>query len=400
MEMGVFSMGTYQNGYPNNASFAYIYYLLLIYIFYYLALKIKIKKREVSKPSQYSEHAVIIITFVNLIFLVLMLFFFGGIKVWLGTVGKGEFRVSLGFFGFFAFIITKYTAPLFLAYLAACFEEIKKKRLQKILFYSNFILLFLIGSTWGYKTTALLLIMPSLIILNWKASFYKVLGFIIMAFVGLVLFSVLFDARDLTGEVGYSNLSEYTESYQGGGTAIEFVLYRATVLQGDVAWKVWDLYVSDYQFPSYFKTWLSIIGDKNLSLLFGIDRTNFAVFIQYHYGYLLTYIGGASLADIESGLSTTGTAFAEGIIAGGMFGLTVFSAIAGLMMGFLYKSIKNGVIQRQSIKTAFFAMYYTTVFLPWLTGGGILENFLHISIISGLVLSYYSLKYITKMQFI
>lgn len=192
MEEGAYGIDVGMSGYPNGSFNAYLIYVIIALISFYYSKKlnlIKIRKNicttTISKISPY-----IIFSFINLFFLLIMLFGFGGINVLLGNVAKGEFRTSFGFFGALPFFISRYFSPVLLGYLAFDFKKTKSNKLKSIFFFINVFLIILIGLTWGFKSTSIFMLAPAVIIYYWKVKWYKVIFIAIFSIVFLVSTSI------------------------------------------------------------------------------------------------------------------------------------------------------------------------------------------------------------------
>jgi len=104
MENGAYSIST---GFENGVTFPYIIFTFIFFLTIFLIQKvyIPIKFRHEANNLEYNLRKVLkIVLLFNLIVLFIMLF--SGYKVLLGEIGKGEFRISLGFFGSIAYLCT------------------------------------------------------------------------------------------------------------------------------------------------------------------------------------------------------------------------------------------------------------------------------------------------------
>ncbi len=309
------------------------------------------------------------LAFINFGFLSLFLFGFDALSVWTGAVGKGEFRANLGALGAIPSLMTKFILPALLAYCVSMYCRSERRKKTATLLAMNFMLLFFIGASWGFKSTAFIVLTPALLILYWRPSLFALLGLATIFLIGLVGFSQLFDA-DV--EV-YDDVQSY-------------LLRRVTVLQGDVAWYVWDQYVSNEFFPNYWPTLLAAIGDKSLVLI-GFSREDLLVWTMHHYDLMITYIAGVSLEQINDGHSITGTPFSEGLIAGGIVGVAFFAVVAGLLVGRTYNFINKSLIRGNDASVAIGSTYFCFYIFAWLNGGAIVQLF-HISILIALLVTY------------
>src|SRR5207247_11097761 len=103
---------------------------------------------------------------------------------------------------------------------------------------------------------------------------------------------MLFDRKD----EGLGWVADAADSSLGG--AVTFLGIRATVLQGDVAWYIWDMYEDKQELPPYFLNLYAAIGDSLFSLFSGIQRSDYPRWVKYNYDPLLTATAGVPLAEI------------------------------------------------------------------------------------------------------
>lgn len=303
---------------------------------------------------------------INLVFLLVFLFAFDAVKVWTGGVGKGEFRTGLGAFGAVPNLMTKFILPALLAYIASMYRRSPRTIGTTVLVVANFVLLFVIGASWGFKSTAFMVLTPALLVLYWRLSFFASLRLAAIFLVGLVVFFQLFDA----------DVEVYADVQS-------FLLRRITILQGDVSWYVWDLYTVKENFPNYWPTLLAALGNTTLSW-FGITHDDFYNWTMYHYDLMVTYVAGVSLEQIEGGHSITGTPFSEGVIAAGITGVACFAVIAGLLVGRMYHFINKSLVAGDDAAAAIGSTYFCFYVFAWLNGGAIVQLF-HVSILVALL---------------
>lgn len=407
MEMGAFGIDVLMYGYPNGASFAYFVYLIAFLLTYKFGKRNKLSwaassalfKDETNdninfQPKKIRKKFKLAI-FVLLFFLFLMLFVFGGINVVMGNMGKGEFRVSFGFFGAVPFYITKLFAPAIIAYLTS-YYVVFKSRVSGLgkLYTISIIIGFLIGASWGFKSTAIMILLPATIILWQKISLRKI---ILIGALGLVIFTsfaVFYDSRDFAISDINTTLTNFSieETFDVKNlNAFSAVLYRLTVVQGNSAWRIWDLYESGMQMPNYWKTFLSIFGDKFLSWS-GVTRSNTDAFIQYHYSATTTDLIRKATTNESFEYNVTATAFSDGVIMGGLFGIFCI----GLLAGYLSRLIKIKMIlffnTGNFIGLSIIVVFFTSYFRAWLNSGGF-SSLLNVSLFVGLGLTFLFLKY-------
>lgn len=305
----------------------------------------------------------------NLAFLLTMLFGYGGINVWLGTIEKGLFRATLGPLGALAYLMTKFAVPATFAHATLLFARSTKSPYTRALWWANAVLVFLAGSTWGFKTTGLFMLLPGVLLLNWKLSAKKLLVFLAVFLATLVLFFFWFDAKVMEDV-----------------DVVSFLATRLTVLQGDVAWYVYGLYADGELLPNYWPTLLAAAGDTVLSIL-GVSKENHIEWMGYHYDWMITYLSGAPLENIANGHSVTATPFAEGIVAGGWWGLMLFAVVGGLLVGRTFHYLDRAIKTGRSATAAILSTYFCFHVFSWLNGGAITQLF-HISTLAYLFATY------------
>lgn len=383
MELGAFSFAAQQTGYYNGSTLAYLFYILAFYLSYLFVKQHPVSFIKKKKENLHFKSIAYTAIVINLIALIILLFPFGAYKIWLGLVDKGSFRTNLGFFGSVAYFMLKSLVPAMLVLVSFVYlNSSKHSKRDQLLVFLNFFIAFLFGASWGFKSTALFILLPSFIILFWKIDTLKFIKFAALTFIIFLVFAGIFDNKSLK----FDDINILKT--HGGGNAIESTLYRLTVLQGDVCWKIWDLHINDQlESVKYYKTLISLIGDKNLNLLAGVNQNNYPEFITYHFGLLITYLCGNSPEAISKGYNVTGTVFSEGIVAGGFGGLLFFSVFAGLLTGLNRNLILEGLYKNNPIITCIAASFFCFQTFSWLNGGGVSALF-HISIILGFFVTY------------
>jgi hypothetical protein len=366
VEGGEFAGSIGIDGYPNGATAAYALYALGLAA---VALLCSGRSRH-PPPATMPEHGAgarfhtfagkLLIFHVG--FLLVFLFVFGAKDVWFGDVGKAEFRVSLGAFGFIPSLMTRFIVPALFAYVTLLYSRTARRGMARWRWIANLIVVFLIGASWGFKSTAMLVLMPGLLLLFWRVRPLNLLAIALAFCVTLAVFFLIFDAR-----------------YELDTDIETFLLRRITVLQGDTAWYIWGLYSSGETFPAYLPTLLVALGDKVLSLM-GLSLSNQYEWMLYHYDWMLTYLAGVPLDAIEDGHSLTGTPFAEGLIAGGISGVVLFVIIGGILVGGLHRLLDRALRLRRDTQAALGATYFCLYLFPWLNAGSIVQLF-HISLL-------------------
>jgi hypothetical protein len=391
IEGGSYAFSVAKDGYPNGAFNAFSFFITIVLLFAFSIIYLTRKGRKdnfinysnVNTEQETSDLQLKYLSFstklllIHLVFLMIMLFGFGGIKVWMGILEKGQFRTALGPFGSFAYIMMKIASPSLFAYCTLQYSKVNQNFLNKLLWRGNMILILILGSVWGFKSTGISMLLPSIIILYWRISFTKVLKLSIGFFGLLLLFFYLFDSDGVFGV-----------------DSVIFIFDRLTTFQGDVSWHIWGLYSNGEQFPNYFPTLLSAFGDSTLKL-FGVARDNLFMWMNYHYDWMLIYLAGLPLEAIDSGHNIVGTPFSEGLVAGGITGMVTFASIAGILIGLSYNALANFIYKKQHTHAAIFSSYFCFNIFPWLSGGSITQLF-HISNFFGLLITLFLVEFTRK----
>lgn len=365
-------------GEENGATVAFfIYVLTLLAVAFITAALAKDRRGAAPTPGgdqaeRAFKHFSVRFMVLNCVFLFVMLFVFGGIQVWLGTIEKGLFRATLGPLGALPYLMTKFAVPALFAYSTMLWMRTARARRATAMWLGNAFIVFLAGSTWGFKTTGLFMLLPGLLILNWRLPAHRLLLFAGLFIGSLVLFFFLFDAA----------LMDDLEVFA-------FLGSRLTILQGDVSWYVWGLKQSGVPLPNYWPTLLAAVGDSILGIF--ISKSNPTEWLGYHYDWMLTHLSGSPLEAVVNGHSVTGTPFAEGVIAGGLWGVIFFAVVAGLLVGWFYKAIASAIWRGRSQRAALLSTYFCFHIFSWLNGGGITQLF-HISVLANIFIAYFLMR--------
>lgn len=304
------------------------------------------------------------------------LFAAGGINVALRSESRGDFRTGLGGNGALSYLCLKFYSPAILAYLALLYQK-RPWHEMALSMVIPAILVSLVALSFGFKSGIVLAFLPAVIAYSWRFSALWIFPLCAAALGAIYLGYLFFDSA---GPVTYSN------------TLVQLWL-RLTVMQGDVAWKIWDMHRLGSVFPSYIDTLPAILGDRVASWLTGVDRTTPMAWVLTHFGLLITYLSGYPIDQIMAGHNNTATIFSEGILAGGLPGVFVISAIAGVLTYALYRFI-DVCLQRNHLSgAAIAASYFVFGLMSWLLGGGV-TAIVHISILVGIVTTYILLRII------
>lgn len=380
VEGGEFSMSVGIPGEANGATAAFLGFIgLMLAVAFTTSLAFRGRRAHVAPPPRLAAdsghmfmHFSGRLLVVNCLFLFVMLFVFGGIQVWMGTMEKGLFRATLGPFGSLPYLMTKFAVPALFAYSTMLLMQTAREPRHHWMWWANLLLVFLAGSTWGFKTTGAFMLLPGLLLLNWRLPLHRLLIFVALFFGSLILFFFLFD-MELMQDV----------------EVIGFLFSRLTIYQGDVSWYVWGLHASGEALPNYWPTLLAVLGDTVLATF--VSKVHLAEWMSYHYDWMLTTLSGSSLEAAANGHSVTGTPFAEGVIAGGAWGVAFFATVAGLLVGGFHRAIANAISRRSSTAAALLSTYFCFHVFSWLNGGGITQLF-HISVVAYFVATFLLMK--------
>lgn len=394
MEAGAYGADVDEVGYFNGASIAYAAHAALL-LFVYRALyshyvkspnhsiwrSVLLHRRMLgtrfAKCSGESSSAKLSFVLIGLISLglnvavvLVLLFGVGGINVLMGELLKNEFRSTLGNWGLFAYFSRDFLSPGLATMLALLYRETKPGMLGIITVIVNFAVAGMSGLLWGFKASFIFALMSAMVILIPKVSWRS----------GLVVVSVVLGSMSASA-VLFENIPVQD--------SVMTVLNRATVLQGDSAWKVWDIYSSGEPLPRYYKTLLSILGGRIL-MMFGINIAgDVATFVEYNWASLLSYTVGTTIDSITRGNTMTGTLFAEGLFALGSPGFLVFSIFGGVMVAVNRVILEDSLRMRMWHVTVIACLYFCTSIVTWINSGGLqalfqLAFFVNYSIVFGL----------------
>jgi hypothetical protein len=157
-------------------------------------------------------------------------------------------------------------------------------------------------------------------------------------------------------------------------------------LQGDVSWRLWDQYINDVSFPSYFNTLLPFIGDTLFTLFTGVSRDDPNEWANYHFDTLINSLAGLSVDAVSEGHSIVATPFSDGLVMGGPCGVIIMAVFAGTFAGWLCKKLERAITSHDHYKIALLGTYFGMTVFGWLRNGVTLQLF-HIATFVGLAIS-------------
>lgn len=379
MEMGAHGPSVGRDGYSNGASIAYGFYVSVAIVVSWLVARARVNAvgtRGHSVPRMVSSGNTaagigLVALVINAILLQVILWGADGYTVLLGERVKGEFRIGLGEVGAVAYLITKFLAPALFAYYVVAFRvsEVRLDFRHAILLLMNLVVLVILGAAWGFKTTAISMLFPALILAGWLGLSKRALfvfGTIAVAFI--VAGAFYFDDGVVLSEV------------------LIALGIRITIVHGDVFWEIWDGYWNGVRYEGYWKTLAAAVGDRVLSAVWGVWREDWSEWVAWHYDLMLSQLVGRPPEDyFQTGTTITGTPASEGIIALGLSGLLISGVVAGTVIGLTYRIISATILRKPAIAVAA-TVYFSFVVVPWLIGGGITQLF-HVATLTGLLVS-------------
>lgn len=375
MEGGAYGGSVLQNGYSNNATIAFGMGLLAFAGTVVLVRELKLFRFDwlTSRLSVVPNDRIWILATASLVAMALFtLFVSGGINVVLRTIGRGDFRTGLGGTGALSYLILKYYSPAMIAYLALLYS--RRPWYDAIIPLAvPGLLVAVIALSFGFKSGVVLAFLPAAVVYFWRAS-----DWLIVPLAGIAVAAIY---------LGYS----FFDSLSDPATIFDRLFYRLTVLQGDVAWKIWDLHARGEYLPNYLASLPVIFGDRFFTLVTGIDRSMQLDWVAAHFGPLTTYLSGYPIHVILAGHNNTATAFSEGVLIGGLSGVIAISVFAGLATAALHNYIGVCLSRHRYVEAALASSYFVFALMAWLLGGGI-TAVLHISILVGLATGYVLLK--------
>lgn len=377
MEAGSFGGSVLQKGYPNGATLAFGVGILAFVMALVLVRELKLFRFNwlLPRPAPVPNDRIWILATASLVAMALFtLFASGGISVLLRTTGRGDFRTELGDTGAISYLILKYYSPAIMAYLALLYAR-RPWYDAAIPLAVPAIVVAVIALSFGFKSGVVLAFLPAAVVYFWRVPDWLVIPLAAVAFGGIYVGYGFFD--------GLSNPS----------AILDLLFYRLTVLQGDVAWKIWDLHARGESLPGYLASLPAIFGDRVFTLTTGIDRTMELDWVTTHFGLLTTYLSGYPIHVIMAGHNNTATIFSEGVLIGGLSGVIAISAFAGVLTASLYNFIQVCLQRHRYVEASLASSYFVFALMAWLLGGGI-TAILHISILVGLVTGYVLLKII------
>lgn len=389
MEAGGVSAFIDEPGGANGATFAYLIHLFFFFTAFYYTARVRwgigspyLEPKIFTANARYMDLYAMFCAGIFFIIALLMLFAFDALDVLLLKVDKAEFRISLGPFGALITIATKWLIPAMYAALIAAVRDVGWTRGRKLCVWMSGFFLALFGASWGFKTTIMVMLLPAIILVAWTVRARTILLLALFFSVNIFVFSLFFDqSEDI-------------------GLAFQALLYRLTVLQGDLAWYTWEKVSHGYETPPYFRTFLPIFGDGLLRQITGAnpdkDYLNWA---SYYFGPSMTLYGGYPVEGVQAGIGNQATMFAESLVVGGRYLFFIVSAFFGAVVGLAASKLREAIKTKNYPLAATLATFFSFSILSWTLGNGFSSLFYLINLIGGfftyLVISFFLKKNVT-----
>jgi hypothetical protein len=305
----------------------------------------------------------------------IQLFIFGGINILLGISGRGEFRTTLGFLGFFYNFLTMFL-PAGIIVLTSIYYQLspKKNKIVKKLYFIYFLGI-LIGVLTGFKYTSILIMSAGLVQMSSYIK-YKYIILIGLLFASLTIFSAF-----------------YFMGFENGLDAWSYVMARATSVAAEGTVGVWNIFPDGGS-----DSWMALLyafGNKIALLLTGYNVTDIE-FLKINLTRLIGYLTYPKADEALSGaFNMTVTNFGEGVYYFGQYYYFIFSIITGILLGSFTRYVFITNKQPFIVKHTILVVYLMIVLFPWLMGG-VIGNLFGIPTLVYLILLYIVLKLITS----
>ena len=311
--------------------------------------------------------------------LLLIIFILGGYKILLENMNRGEVRSGLGIFGPIYTLALSYLPIAIIVYVSTIYIHLDKKKqryLKKklILIYSFTILL---GILSGYKSVAVVLMIPGFTVLYLNNfTIQKLIFFSIIMSIILVLFTAL---------VRHIGITE----------AFTFMIYRITTMTAYGVIGVWSHFPEPASLSDVLINFLGVFGEKISSLLLGISPHD-PEFLKTNLSRLITYmVYPDAEGALTNSVNVTVTNFGHALYICGKNFYYFYAIIMGIIIGLSIRAFKKYIIKGYPLLASIVALYFFAVIIPSINSGGIFMLF-SIPILVYFILSYFILKYIIQ----
>lgn len=296
---------------------------------------------------------------------------FRGILVLVGSIDKEEMRSMHGFAGPLLAILAKYVQPAVFAFAALCHTYFEGAADQRVRNRRRMLVVgactFVTGLALGGKASALIAILPGVICLYWRGvSIFTPIKWLVVSVAFLALAAWVFD-RDLL-------------DFEGVGSILLYVLYRAFFLTAEASLAIGDSFVSGGLDIAYLPTLTEWFG-KSIVVHWLQDPDRL-----YQYGFstaITAHLYPDMIDRINSGeWNITPTAFVELLVAGGYVGLVIGGLASGGLCAWLVRSVNHALSRGNLRFAAIVSVYMVSVYLSWINSGGI-ANLVHPVVLLG-----------------
>ncbi|TAV89328.1 hypothetical protein [Rhizobium leguminosarum] len=378
LELGMWGQGINQYGYPNGATLAMLAFTamflgtasILEKVGVFASLGATSFKFPVDSDRTSIRCAVALLPMATYV-----LFGLGGFHTIVNGTGAGEFRTGLGSGGSIGYLILKFYAPALFSAAVLSMAAAGRVSAYGLI---GLICLALISVSFGYKSAIVMALLPTIVLLFWRAQMRTAI-FLLAAALSILVVTYWFLKPDDQAKI----------------PLLGAIAYRAFVLNAEGAWKIWDVYSSGGDLPSYVNTLPAILGDRILAALTGITRSDPDAWVMSHFSLMATHLAGYTPTYLlATGHNNSAGAMAEGIVAGGVPGMLLFAVIAGALANALYHFIDNRLKAQDFAAASVAACYFIYCLISWLIGGGVVE-IIHLSVLVGLASSFVLLRWAT-----
>jgi len=334
-------------------------------VFQFKKVRVKIVDR---LPQRFrAEYPLLIVLFIILVFILVG---YGGLYVLLGSMSKEDVRLS----GFLHAVLTKYMAPSIFAYLSA---------LRRVMYLSRgrwwlaLLMTFVVGLSTGGKASALIVILPGLMIMFAdKLTLVRVFMIGVVTFGSLMVTAWLFDSfleGDIVMIAGY-------------------LLHRIFALTAEAPFHVAVAYSENQVIIDYPLTLLEVLGK---SLLSNLDSS--IEIHKYIFSYAITaWLYPEHTEAIASGTwNITPNVFVEALIVGGAYLLPILGWAVVYTAYALWSQIVQLINSGKYAGAAITSVYAVMVYLSWTNSAGIMQ-LIHPLAIGSLTLSWLCLRTLSR----
>jgi hypothetical protein len=355
-----------------------VFYPLLYYSFFLLGsfvAAVQLKRQSIAEipgdlKSLRSENLLFFLLF---LIVLLLLTFYDGLNVFLGSSTKEDIRQS----GFLHAFLVKYLAPSIFAFISI---KYRMRQISATRFWFSLIMTFLVGLSTGGKASALIVVLPGVaIVFQDRFTLLKFLILALFTFLSLVITAWLFD------------------SFLGGDISLiaEYLMHRTFALTAESPFHISLAYANNQSLIDYSYTLLEIFG-KSILPYFGFTQDPH----KYIFSFAITaWIYPNELDSIVSGSwNITPNAFVEALIIGGWVLLPIFGWIIVYFGLFLWNHSIKLISDGKYANGAITSVYAVLVYLSWINSAGIMQ-LIHPLAIGSLLSSWLIIKVLSTTAY-